>query len=550
MSFLRRTGALVASVALAGAGLAVTAAPAQAAGTDPRPVSVGAAWLTDHLVNGVIRDSYLDTFTDPNNPTPVDFDDLGLTMDTAMSLVAVGGHASTVATIKSAMDARITETYDSFGTTYTGSAAKAAVYDRLVGGDPTDVGAGHTDLVKVVEDNTATTAPIVGKIQNVNDFPGGDTNTFGQAFAVRALAEAGSDQADDAEAFLLKQQCTDGFFRLNPTKDTTATNQTCQGAVGTDASAPDTDATSIALIQLEALATKSGAVTAAIAAGRAWLLDAQHADGSFGGGPSTSDPNANSTGLAGIALAGTGDAAAARAAAIWVRSLQADEVGKCTSQLSDETGGIGYDAATVADGRTDGITVSSKDRWLRTTAPVLPVLKYAPSATPALDITGPAGYVQGGSVASYRITGVVPGDKLCVAAFGRHKFAVGRADGTARVSLTVPSSTGARTVLVSDRGGNSSGVRTDVLGAKTLPVAVSPSLAKRGSTVSVTVSGLAPGERVRVLWRGVVRHRGFAGTDGAYRTRFTVGTTLGYGSVTAYGEFSTRKGSHAVTVVR
>src|SRR4051812_15646202 len=135
-SLLRRTGALAASVALLGAGLAVAAAPAQAVGTDPRPVSVGASWLADHLVNGVIKDSYIDSFTDPNNPVPVEYDDLGLTMDTAMSLVAVGAHASTVATIKTAMDARITETYDSFGTIYTGSAAKAAVYDRLVGGDP------------------------------------------------------------------------------------------------------------------------------------------------------------------------------------------------------------------------------------------------------------------------------------------------------------------------------------------------------------------------------------------------------------------------------
>ena len=544
---LRRSGALLAAAALTGAGLVATTAPARAAGSDPRPVTVGASWLTDHLVNGVIRDSYLDVYTDPEHPTPVEYDDLGLTMDTAMSLVAVGGHASTVASIKSALDARITETYDQ-GAVYTGSAAKAAVYDRLVGGDPTDVGSGHVDLVKVITDNTATTGAVAGKIQNG---PGsfGDTNTFGQAFAVRALAEAGSDLADEAEAFLLEQQCTAGFFRLNPAA-TAGEDQTCQAQVGTDASAPDTDATAIAMLQLEALGTQSDAVKAAIASARAWLLDQQLANGSFGGGPSTSAPNANSTGLAGMALAGTGDLAAARAAAIWVRSLQADEVGTCTSKLSEETGGIGYDAGTVSDGRADGITVQSKDRWLRTTAPVLPVLQYAPAATPSLDITGPAGYVHGGSLVSYRITGAVPGDKLCVAGFGRHKFAVGGADGSARVYLTAPASTGARTVRVSDRGGNSSGVRTEVLGARTLSVAPSPSVAPRSSYVAVTVSGLAPGEKVSVLFRGTLRHRGFADTRGVYRTKVGAGSTLGTGSIYAVGAFADRKGSHLVKVVR
>ncbi|RNL79926.1 prenyltransferase/squalene oxidase repeat-containing protein [Nocardioides marmorisolisilvae] len=548
MSVLRRGAALVAAAALSGAGLAVvTTAPAEAAGTDPRPVSVGASWLADHLVNGVISDSYVDN-TDPENPVPVAFDDLGLTMDTAMSLVAVGGHASTVSTIKSAMDARITETYDSFGTTYTGSAAKAAVYDRLVGGDPTDVGGDHTDLVKVVEDNTDDAAPVAGRIENVND-SFGDTNTFGQAFAARALAEAGSDKAADAEAFLLDQQCDAGFFRLNPNPDRAAEDQTCQAEVGTDASAPDTDATAIAMLQLEALATKSQAVTDALTAARDWLLDAQRADGSFGGGPSTSDPNANSTALAGQALAGLGETAAVKAAAIWVRALQADEVGACTSQLSSETGGIGYDASTVADGRADGITASTKDRWLRTTAPALPILKYAPAVTPDLNITGPAGYVSGGHLATYRISGIVPGDKVCVAGFGRHKVAVGRADGTATVYLTAPNKSESTTVRVSDRGGNSSGVRTNILTATTLTVAPSPSVAKRNSYITVTVSGLAAGESAKVVFRGA-SHSGHADPKGVFRVRVGVGSVVMSRTVAAYGQFTNRKGSHLVKVVR
>jgi hypothetical protein len=542
MSALRRTAALAAAIALAGAGLAVTSTPAQAAGSDPRPVSVAADWLAGHLVNGVISDSYLDFQTGD----PVAYDDLGLTMDTAMSLVAVGGHASTVAGIKSAMDSRITETYDSFGTTYTGSAAKAAVYDRLVGGDPTDVGG--TDLVKVVEDNTATAAPIAGRIKNVND-SFGDTNTFGQAFAVRALAEAGSDQAAAAEAFLLEQQCAAGFFRLNPNPDQTAPVQTCQAGAGTDASAPDSDATSIAMLQLEALATKSDAVKASITAARDWLLAGQHADGSFGGGPTTSAPNANSTGLAGMALAGDGEPAAAQAAAIWVRSLQADEVGKCTSQLSSQTGAVGYDADTVTAGREDGITPGTKDRWLRTTAPVLPVLQYAPATTPNLDVLGPVNSVKGGSAVTYRITGVVPGDKVCVYGLGQHRTVVGGADGQTRITFTMPKITGSRTILVSDRGGNSSGVRTDILGPKKLTVTVQNQI-KRNAIVPVTVTGLAPGEHVRITWRGKVIRGGYASPTGVFRTSFGVGRTLGYGAVAAFGKYADiRKGYDILKVV-
>jgi len=543
---LRRTGALLASVTLAGTGLALTSAPAQATDSDPRPVSVGADWLAGHLVDGVIQDSYIDSFTDPDHPVPVTYDDLGLTMDTAMSLVNVGGHADTVATIKTAMDQRITETYDSFGTTYTGSAAKAAVYDRLVGGDPTDVNG--ADLVGVIEDNTATAAPIAGRIENVND-SFGDTNTFGQAFAVRALADAGSDHAADAEAFLLEQQCDDGFFRLNPTADKTAEDQSCQGAVDTDASKPDSDATSIAMLQLEALDTPSQAVTDALSAAKDWLLSVQHTNGSFGGGPSTSAANANSTALAGQALAGVGQTAAARSAAIWVRSLQADEVGACTSKLSDETGAIGYDATTVADGRSDGITPGTLDRWLRTTAPGLPVLKYAPAVTPDLDLTGPTGYVKGGSLVSYKVTGAVPGDKLCVSAFSKHAFAVGRADGTARITLRLPTSTGPRSVVVRDRAGNSAGVQTDILGAKKLTIYVQ-SVATRNTSVPVTVGGLAPGENVTVTWHGKVQHRGYADSHGVFRTHVWVGSTLGWGSVAAYGRFADiRKGYDLVKVV-
>ncbi|MFL6174165.1 MAG: hypothetical protein ACJ716_14850, partial [Marmoricola sp.] len=176
------------------------------------------------------------------------------------------------------------------------------------------------------------------------------------------------------------------------------------------------------------------------------------------------------------------------------------------------------------------------------------VLQYAPSATPSLDVTGPSGYVKAGSLVAYRVTGIVPGDKICVAAFGRRNAAVGGPDGTIKVYRRAPLSTGLHTVLVSDRGGNSSSVRTYVLGAKKLTVTPTPSVAARGTAITVTVSGLAPGESAKVVFRGAFHH-GHADPNGVFRVRLGVGTTTGFRTVAAYGLSADRKGSHSVKIV-
>lgn len=534
----RRLGALLASSALALTGLTLLAPPAVAV-TDTRPVTIATTWLESQLTDGIVVGRYLD------GETEVTYEDFGLTMDTGLSFAATGNTAGAGA-ISDALAPQVTEAYESFGTTYTGSAAKAAVFAAAAGDDPEAYGG--IDLIALVEDNAADAAPIAGRIQNVND-SFGDANVFGQAFAARALAGAGAAEAGAVLDFLLAQQCADGFFRLDFNTDKADPDQACEDTAGTDASAPNTDATAAAVIQLTEIEGQDDLIAPALAKAKAWLLAAQNADGSFGGGQTTEAPNSNSTGLSGWALGKLGETAAATKAAVWVRARQADELTSCPSQLSSATGAIGYDDATVADGRADGITIGTEDRWRRTTAPILPVLAYAPAATRDLGLEGPSGTVKAGKVVVYRITGVVPGDKVCVTALGIKRPVAAGADGTARVAFTMPAASGSRTITVRDRAVSTVSVQTQFLGPKTLGVVV-PTTAERGASIPVKVTGLAPGESVRITLNGVKVRTGFANTKGVFTSTFGVGTTLGKGVVRAYGKFADiRKGYDIVKVV-
>lgn len=531
----RRLGALVATSALTLTGLALLAAPAQAVTTDPRPVTIGAAWLEGQLTDGLLHnDQYA-------------FNDVGLTLDAGFGLAAIGGHDATVATIAEAVGPLVANGYAQedeyeYGTDVfiqrgykAAQTAKALVFAQVTGQN-TATWAG-VDLVAALEDRVSD-APSPGRI--ISDSSYGDyTNTVGQAYAARGLSEAGSPDAAAATAYLLDQQCAAGFFRIE------LTDQTCDA----DEGAADPDATAYAVQQLAEIASPSEDVLAALEAAVTWLQGEQRADGGFAGGSGAAAVNGNSTGLIGGILGSVGDTASATKAAVWLRSRQADELSSCPSGLSEETGAVGYNDVTLAGGRADGITVAQQDKWRRTTAPALTALAYAPAAVRDLGLTGPSGTVKGGSVVVYRITGVVPGDKVCVTALGIKRPVVAAADGTARVAFTMPNASGSRTITVRDRAVSTVSVQTDFLGPKTLGVAV-PASAKRGTSVPVTVTGLAPGESVRITLNGVKVRTGFANTKGVFSSTFAVGSTLGSKVVRAYGKFADiRKGYDIVKVV-
>lgn len=541
-SLPRRIGALIAVVSLALTGTAFTQPAEAVVDHDARAVTIGANWLIGQLEGGLIH--YPQAWGGGA--------DYGLSIDTGTALAAVGGHASEVSAIADAVAAGIDgyisgDAFGDTGSTYAGPVAKAAVFATTAGADPTAFGG--VDLVSRLSGQVQSGAPITGRIADTSSF-GDNANTLGQAFAVRALTTAGSAAAPSALAFLLEQQCSDGFFRLYFTADKTQQDQSCDGGVATGDSAPDTDATAIAVQQLLALGSSDQAVTGAIAAAESWLRSQQHRDGSFGGGTSTAAANANSTGLAGSTLGMLGRTFAAERAAVWIRRHQADDLGRCTSALGPDRGAVAYDGAALSAGGGDGITDATIDQWHRASAQALPVLRWAPAATRGLQLSGPTGYVRGGSRPAFRVSGLVPGESVCVSGAGRHVLGHAHWGGATRVRVSTPARTVDRWYSVRDRAGDSAAVLTRVLGRTALAVVARDRVA-RGTVFRVRVTGLAPAERVRLRWRGATVVSGRADTDGVFTRRITATGSPAVRRVAAWGQFPRlRHGSTQVVVVR
>lgn len=362
MSTLRRT--FLRPVAVVAAGLITTTmlqAPASATAVDD-----GGTWLKKQLTDNLAVTEYRDTFTDPDNPVWVEYTDGGLTADVAIALDVIGGSARKVAAIGEALAPEVS-TWTGNGD-YANSVAKAAVTATVVGQDPTSYGG--NDLVAQLEARTADSAPITGRIEDGGT--GGDYgSTIGQAYAALALEQAASPEADAALDFLLDQQCADGFFRLGfSAKD--AADQSCDAAASP---VPDTDATALAVILLEARDSADPEVDQAVSDAVGWLKATQKKNGAFGGGATTEAANTNSTGLAAWALGDHGACARAEKAADWVRSLQARGRLKGT-ELAGEKGAIAYDRLAWEAAQKKGITRAARDQWFRASAQAAPGLRF------------------------------------------------------------------------------------------------------------------------------------------------------------------------------
>lgn len=540
-SVLRRTSATLAAAALVVSGTALTTSPAHAAG----PQAADAAdWLTAQLTNGLVHNSQYD------------FDDIGLTIDVGLGLDELGGRDATVSSIADALAPKIAGSsgyaqgdeyefdppYDFVQKGYYANAtAKALVFAQATGQN-TATWAG-VDLVDATEDRVTASGPSAGRIGDDSSY-GDYANTFGQAFAARALATASSSKAAAALAFLLKQQCSAGYFRLyfNPSK--TAADQTCDG--GTAAQSPaDPDATSMVVLQL-ASQRSNPAVASALAKARSWLLSIQKSDGSFGGGPSTPDANANSTGLAARALAALGECTGPARAATWVEALQVAP--GTTGALSGEVGAIAYDQAAMTAGTADGITTTKQDQWRRTTAPAMLALLDLLDAGDVA-ISGPTGFQRGGTTVKFTITGLPDDARGCLTTTRGSRVLIGT--GAPLVtSVVLPAATQNARFRATSASDTAETV-VKVLGRKTLDVVLSRTRVHRGKLVGVTVRGLAAGEKVTLRLRGVTVKTGVATSRGTFFRYVPVGRRLGWTAVIAWGEFPTiRRGAEAVKVVR
>ncbi|WP_326949251.1 hypothetical protein OG439_10860 [Amycolatopsis sp. NBC_01307] len=325
------------------------------------------------------------------NPLGGALPDHGLMIDTLFAMYASGDGALAASIVKYLDDDHHATDYYTWdglvpGQGYDaiitgGAAAKVLVAAEIAGRDPRSFG-GH-DMVAETLGTIARSGVDKGRVSDYSknpdfkDFVSNNANVFGQALAVIGLAGAGLADRLVIDT-MLKQQCSDGFFRiffgLIPTTETgdqvTPDGHrisTCDEGKPFDQSTPDGDATGIALSAMLA-ARDAGAANldAPITKAVRWLKAHQTASGGWGGGVGTEAPNTNSTGLIVQALADAGCADAAMASGTaFLRSAEATAADAGTP-LGDQLGAIAYTPAEYQAARTTGI--GGLDTWIRASA--------------------------------------------------------------------------------------------------------------------------------------------------------------------------------------
>ncbi len=500
---------------------------AQPSYADPTPAYNSAnAWLASELTNGLFH-----FVIDSPNPDPdIEYDDYGLSIDAGFAALGTGGTA--VATqIRDAVATHINdyitgEAFGDAGSTYAGPAAKALVYAQASGGVPTSFGG--VNLVSRLEGVVGAS----GRLADVSTF-GDNANTIGQSFAARGLTTAGSAKVGDVSAFLLKQQCPAGFFRLD-LGDT-------QCAVNTE---PDTDVTAFAMLNLQNQSQKPE-VSAALTKAAAWLVTTQAADGSFGGGAVTAAPNTNSTGLAAWALGETCRVAAAQKAAAYVRGFQVP-AGQ-TGPLGTEVGAIAYDSAARTLGQSQGITGATSDQWRRATAQAAPGLAWDATAPATVQVSAPKKFVKGGDTATVTITGATAGERVCVTDPSGTKALTGTGGPLSIVVKTPKKDQGI--VVSATTGPGSATDEVKVLGKKRLKPRLSKTVEQR-ERVAVTLKKLGAKEKVKLFVDGRLVAKGKATKKGVFVGRFVARFKVGTHQLKAVGQFKNRTGATTFRVVR
>jgi hypothetical protein len=330
----------------------------------PAAAVAGADWLEGQLEEGVLYNEQYQS------------NDYSTTVELAYALDAVDPElfaGEDIAAISAALEGGVEEYAMPGKEVYAGSLAKLTSFATDTGADPADFGG--VDVIAALEERTADSGPVTGRISDVSQY-GDFANAFGQAWAVRGLTNAGSQEAAAARDFLLLQQCEAGFFRLD-FSDPKAKDQSCDGA---DEQVPPVDTAALAVVLLRDLADSDPDLGDALDRAVAWIVTQQAEDGSFEGGSGVAGANANSTGLAGWALHLAGEEEAAAAAAEWVRAHQVEG---CSGALADAEGAIAFDDATLQAAATKGITVKTAYQWRLATAQSVPALLATPDGAEA-----------------------------------------------------------------------------------------------------------------------------------------------------------------------
>ncbi len=590
---LARLIALCASSAIVVAGLSV-APTAHAVGVPSPPAQAGALWLERNLEEGgKLKNNEHEPFTNYD-----------ASVDAALAFAQIPGHearqAQILAAIKPEVDSYIVEKVfneddEVIGEVHpVGKMAKYAVLTARVGGAAVDDD--FWTLIEQIKARIATNEPIVGRAQDQLvdlleeqpvdiDFTLNEdkANVVDQAWVVEALRRADAlnkadnnvpadpsldDLADKALTFLAKQQCTAGYFREKFTADKAQNDQpndqSCvQSKLEPDYSPPNNRTTGQVLVVLQSLKEAPGVdagnkVQGALNLGRDWFMDdgQQTGRGGFKETEESAKPDSVTTALAGLALAKEGGralpavdrvqeaVAKARLAAGFVRGLQAHDPSICVSKLTDDKGAIALSQEALDEAKD--VFIGTTFSWRSATARALPVLQLVPRTAGPPTISGPTGYVRSGATIRFRIANLEVGERVCLAGYKLPR----RIPSTQTVQTTdvnAPAGTANRTYNLVSMEGTRSFV-LHVLDGKRLKIKAKLKAIKRNATQSVVVSGLAPGERVRVVIKGKTVAKGKANARGKFKKKFKVKAPKGQTNLKVWGQFNNRHGQTKFTV--
>lgn len=430
------------SLALAAGAFAV--APAAQA----EPIGIGAwtsaRWLDDQLTDGLVISEY-----DDGTGNFVTYTDYGLTLDVFYALEELLVRQGTRTEILQAIEPEVDNYVGSGDTQYAGALGKLTTAVYLNGIDPATYGAG--DLLSRLEARVHTAEDDEkGRAKDAfvpGPWSGDYSNTIGQSFVVRALHLADSDLADETLAFLLKQQCDAGFFRLS----LDSVDHTCETGRATGDGGASADATAFGLVAL--IEARNDGVTGLddeIADGVAWLKSRQRAGGGIGEGGAV---NANTTGLAAQVLLAVGETGRAGTAAAWLRGRQVTEARAEGTPLANELGAVAYDDAAFADGESDGITQGTRYQWRRATAQAASGLAALLPRTD-LTVTAPDAAPRRTFI-RVRVAGLEPGERYTLKR-GARVVASGWANAFGRAVERIASGPSAGVVKISAVGSRAS----------------------------------------------------------------------------------------------
>lgn len=382
--------------------------------------------------------------------------DLGAQADLHLALATLEDETrrqTIVENFEKGADAYINTSYEYDGAAYSGISSGAAAKTLYVAAasdlDPTAFGEDELDLLNVLAERMVSDGPSRGRLADLAlkdgkpDPASNYANSFGQAYAVRGLAEADNDVADDlyvaTKDFLLAQQCAAGFFRLYFHPDPEADDQSCDGADPVE-EPPAGDTTALVLLLLDDIAEDDPEVAAALDRAEEWLSGIQEDDGTFPGEPTGAETNTNSVGIAGWALGERGDDEAAAAAAIWVRQHQLAGL-PCDNAAQEHMGAVALNAQARADAVENGIDDATLFEWQGATVQATAVLGWAPAGSPELNVTS----TTTDTGIQVEVAGAAPGEPVCADAGGVHEG--GFADPTGSVTLDFADALDALTVV-------------------------------------------------------------------------------------------------------